>query len=159
MKYLARLAVGVAAASLAACGGWQNRGEIVQEQAVGGSGVDRCILRDILTARNEHGYVAIIRDVNCPEPLAQGTGYFAVFVHRAGADNTKRNLAFQYEPGFLGQAMSGPPRVAWLPDGSLQISESGPIEELDKQLNSVNGIRISYMLTQAQSQVDRTSKP
>jgi hypothetical protein len=93
--HLTRLALSMtAAASLAACGAWQHRGEVVQQQAVGASGVDRCILRDIRTIRNGRGYVAIIRDVNCPEPLAQGSGYFAVFVHRADAKNTTRNLYF-----------------------------------------------------------------
>jgi hypothetical protein len=55
--------------------------------------------------------------------------------------------------------MSGPPRVAWLSDGSLQISERGPIEELDKELDGVNGIHISYFLAQVQSRVDGAFRP
>jgi hypothetical protein len=129
----------------------QDRAELVQDQAVGGTDADACQLKDLRAVPNHKGYVAILRDVNCPGPLAQGSGYFVVFVHKAGEPNTKQNLVLQYEPGFQGRVMSGPPRIMWTGDMSLKIGETGVIEELDKKERQFDGVGIAYSLGPVES--------
>jgi hypothetical protein len=128
-----------------------HRAELVQEQAVASGAADRCILHDLRTFHNGAVYVAVLRDVNCPEPLAQGSGYFVIFVHKITERNTIENLVFQYEPGFNGRAMSGPPFVRWLKPNVLEVAERGTIEELDKEVLRIDGIRILYSLGNVES--------
>jgi hypothetical protein len=125
----------------------QPRGVLVAEQSVGSNpALDSCQLKDISSTPNGDGLVAITREVNCPGDLAQGSGYFAVFVHKIGAASTKENLVFEYEPGFAGNIMSGPPIVSWKSHALLTIKETGIIAELDTMSHKVGSINISYFL-------------
>ena len=103
-----------------------------------------CQLRDIGATTGGKGDVAILRDANCPGALAQGSAYYVVFVHRIGEANASKNMAFQYEPGFIGDRESPAPTIVWKTDSSLHIVAPGLLERVVKMRRNVEGITLDY---------------
>lgn len=129
----------------------QHRGYLVAQQSVGSNpNLDPCQLKDLSKRSNAYGMVAVIRDVNCPGDFAQGSGYFAVFVHKNGESNAENNLAFEFEPGYRGANMTPAPTVRWNSPYSLKITVVGPIAELDDIRSEISGINIAYSLGDVQ---------
>ena len=142
---VALILVGVFASAFRMLPPLQHREDLIQDQAIGSKDADPCILKDLRSVPSHKGYVAILRDVNCPGILAQGSGYLAIFVHKAGEANTKSNLAFQYAPDDEDRPEQLP-TIRWVGETLLKITQSGRIDELVKQRNRIGAIDIEYSL-------------
>lgn len=105
-----------------------------------------CQLVDRRWVKNGNGLVAVLRDANCPGPLAQGTGYNVIFLHKAGEPNTKENIVFQYTPGFERNELAPYPTIAWNGTSRLEIHAPGVIERIVVQRDSLAGVHVQYKL-------------
>jgi hypothetical protein len=98
---------------------------------------------------NGSGYIAVVREANCPADFAQGTVYYVLFVHKLGVPNTVDNLVLQYEPGypgFPGYDVSPPPVAHWSTELHLDISAPGILLGVQTHRTRIRDISISYSI-------------
>ena len=137
-------AVAVAAPALFAIRWWQAQ---PRDDVIGHDGVSTtCQLHDHRPVGNGQGYVAILREANCPEPLAQGVAYYVVFVHPGDEPNGANNLVFQYEPGDVGDAPSPLPTVKWVNSATVSITAPGVLTAIQRQRADVGHVKVTYSL-------------
>jgi hypothetical protein len=118
-----------------------------------------CQLKDMRTVPNHRGEESTLRYANCPGALAQGSGYYVVFVHRVGEPNTASNLVFQYEPGFWGKTLSPAPAIVWTDEASLRVSASGVLDRVVRQRPHIGRVDIDYYLEDVRSRGPNADEP
>ena len=71
---------------------------------------------------------------------------YYVYVHKATDADSWRSLAFRFAPAF-GVPDTCAPEMTWVDGSTLRISV-GHISEVSKQVNSIDGVNISYSIGQ-----------
>jgi hypothetical protein len=104
-----------------------------------GEASDNCIKVDLPTVSNRSGLVVTAHNTACD--ALGGTSAVYVYVHRSGAPDSRENLVFRFADRYDAR----PPTIAWTNESSLLISVSH-VSEVTKQLNTMQGINISYVI-------------
>ena len=95
---------------------------------------------DFPSVPNGTGMVATGHTTGCAIALLSTEFTTYVYVHKAGEKDSAKSLVFRFyeSPGFFDG-----PKIAWSDDSNLHISVS-EVGEVTKQLNSIDGVKISY---------------
>lgn len=130
---------------------------VVDVISSGPGGFETCYRKDLVAVPNRAGEVAILRTAFCPghDVVALSYPLYVVFVHRAGDNNSRDNLVFEYVPGEIASAYTAapgapwtsdslPPRVAWISNSVLWIRTDDTIMQAVAQKSHVDGIVIEY---------------
>lgn len=94
---------------------------------------------EIPSVPNGTGLVATGHSTGCAIALLSTEFTTYVYVHKAGDKDSAKSLVFRFyeSPSFDG------PKIVWGDDSNLHISVS-EVGEVTKQLNSMDGVKISY---------------
>jgi hypothetical protein len=89
---------------------------------------------------NGTGMVATGHSTGCAIALLSTEFTTYVYVHKAGEKDSAKSVVFRFyeSPGFFDG-----PKIVWSDDSNLHISVS-EVGEITKQLNSMDGVKISY---------------
>jgi hypothetical protein len=102
---------------------------------------ERCDARgDFPSVPNGTGMVATGHSTGCAIALLSTEFTTYVYVHKAGEKDSAKSLVFRFyeSPKFFDD-----PKIVWSDDSNLHISVS-EVGEITKQLNSMDGVKISY---------------
>jgi len=104
---------------------------------------ERCDTRgDFPSVPNHTGIVATAHETGCAIVLLSTEFTTYVYVHRAGEEDSARSLVFRF---YESPNSFDCPKIVWINDSSLYISVSD-VGEVTKQLNSMDGVKISYFV-------------
>jgi hypothetical protein len=89
---------------------------------------------------NGTGMVATGHSTGCAIALLSTEFTTYVYVHKAGEKHSAKSLVFRF---YESPKSFDGPKIVWSDDSSLHISVS-EVGEVTKQLNSMDGVKISY---------------
>jgi hypothetical protein len=112
-----------------------------------GESSENCIRSDLPSNPNGFGMIATAHTTYCDYFIAHGNGVTYIYVHGARESDSRSSLVFRFDNGDREGAQQ--PQIRWSGKSSLHISV-GTVGEVTKQVNSVEGVKISYSIEKEQ---------
>lgn len=104
-----------------------------------GEATDNCEKVELPSVPNGAGMVVTAHNTACSGYAGSSAIY--VYVHKVGEVESSDSLVFRY----FESSSEGPPKIEWTNSNALRISV-GEVSEVTKQLNSMDGVAISYAI-------------
>lgn len=96
-----------------------------------------CIKMDLPPVSNGTGMIVSAHNTGCDCLMAHSIATY-VYVHPSGSGDSRHSLVFRYEGG-------DDPQLAWVDRSTLHITV-GHIAEVSKQVDSIDGVKITYSI-------------
>ena len=97
-----------------------------------------CIKMDLPPVSNGAGMLASAHNTGCDCVMAHSIATY-VYVHPSGSGDSRKSLVFRYEGG------DDDPQLTWVDRSTLHIAV-GHIAEVSKQVDSIDGVKITYSI-------------
>jgi hypothetical protein len=105
---------------------------------------DGCINEELPAVSNGAGMVATGHETWCDDVFVHD-GATYIYVHRSGKGESRKSLVFRFGNSVDYGVQYEPPRLEWGDKSTLHISV-GTVEDVTKQVNFIDGVRISYSI-------------